>query len=140
MREVVYTRKSIYGLNTKGQDAVLPSSLNSSPMFAFFMACQPCAPPPRTAMHLRAHSRAAAASAAALPHARTLSHAALPSRTHPVSCWRAGVASHHLPEGFCIFASAPKLRHTLADFAHKPRDAHNFCSSLRHYARPHDQD
>ena len=38
MREAVYTRESIYGLNTKGQDAVPPSSFNSSPMFAIFMA------------------------------------------------------------------------------------------------------
>jgi hypothetical protein len=100
------------------------------------------------AMHLRraqpctsaAHSRAAAASAAALPHARTLSLTQrLPSRTHPASCWPrlTPLARRLLHIMYCLGVHyCTTLWQT---FAHNRSDAYSFCSSLQHDARPHDQ-
>ena len=95
-------------------------------------ACQPCTS--------AAHSRAAAASAAALPHARTLSLTQrLPSRTHPASCWRrlTPLARGLLHIMYCLGVHyCTTLWQT---FAHNRSDAYSFCSSLQHDARPHDQ-
>jgi hypothetical protein len=85
-------------------------------------------------------------------HAAAAAHALRPSRRQPVGalvhpwpacarmCWNRTV----VPSARRA-ARALLLRSTSALFlrdAHAPvvRDAHNFCSSLRHYARPHDED